>query len=49
MRNVRGGHQQLLWFDVSAHTDQDEIVRFLIEYMTYVLREFGDQAKTEEA
>ncbi|MCA9808177.1 MAG: hypothetical protein KC476_09510, partial [Cyanobacteria bacterium HKST-UBA06] len=44
-----GGHQQLLWFDVSAHTDQDEIVRFLIEYMTYVLREFGDQAKTEEA
>lgn len=44
-----GGKQQLLWFDVSPHTDQDEIVRFLIEYMTYVCREFGAHHQDHEA
>lgn len=33
-----GGKEQLLWFDVSRHTDFDEVVRFLIEYLTYACR-----------
>src|SRR5690606_13001123 len=33
-----GGSEQLLWFDVSRHTDFDEVIRFLVEYMTYVCR-----------
>lgn len=31
-----GGQEQLLWFDVNAHTDHDEIIIFLIQYITYI-------------
>lgn len=29
-------NEQLLWFDVSRHTDFEEIIQFLIQYITYV-------------
>lgn len=29
-------HEQLLWFDVNRHTDFEEIIQFLIHYITYV-------------
>ncbi len=31
-----GGKEQLLWFDVNAHTDFDEIIVFLMQYITYI-------------
>ena len=37
-----GSKQQLLWFDVSRHTDFDEVVRFLVEYMTMVCRNLSE-------
>ncbi len=27
---------QLLWFDVSRHTDYEDIIQFLVEYLTYL-------------
>ncbi len=45
-----GGQEQLLWFDVNAHTDYDEIIIFLIQYITYIcnaLRIDNDDAQTE--
>lgn len=33
-----GGTEQLLWFEVSRHTDYDEVVRFLVESMTELCR-----------
>src|SRR5262249_16161395 len=35
-----GGKEQLLWFDVSKHTDFDEVIRFLVDFMSYVCRIF---------
>ena len=32
-----GGQEQLIWFDVSRHTDVDELVRYLVDSMVYVL------------
>ena len=29
-------NEQLLWFDVNRHTDFEEIIQFLIQYITYV-------------
>ena len=29
-------NEQLLWFDVTRHTDFEEIIQFLIQYITYV-------------
>lgn len=29
-------HEQLLWFDVNRHSDFEEIIQFLIQYITYV-------------
>ncbi len=31
-----GGAEQLLWFDTSSHTDFDDIIHFLIQYITYI-------------
>ncbi|MBY0450149.1 MAG: tetratricopeptide repeat protein [Cyanobacteria bacterium] len=31
-----GGAEQLLWFDTSTHTDFDDIIHFLIQYITYI-------------
>ena len=42
-----GGKEQLLWFDVSRHTDFDEIIRFLVEYMTYVFRMAEQEEETD--
>ncbi len=34
---LMGSHnEQLLWFDVNRHTDFEEIIQFLIHYITYV-------------
>jgi tetratricopeptide (TPR) repeat protein len=43
-----GGKEQLLWFDVGRHTDFDEVVRFLIEYMTYICRSMGEVQEIPE-
>ncbi len=37
-----GGQEQLLWFDVSRHTDYDEIVRFLLDSMTELCMAAGN-------
>lgn len=29
-------NEQLLWFDVNRHTDFEEIIQFLIQYITYI-------------
>jgi len=34
--------EQLLWFDVTRHTDFEEIIQFLIQYITYVCVVAGD-------
>jgi tetratricopeptide (TPR) repeat protein len=31
-----GGNEQLLWFDVTRHTDFTDITDFLIQYVTYI-------------
>ncbi|MGE0201731.1 MAG: tetratricopeptide repeat protein [Candidatus Melainabacteria bacterium] len=31
-----GGAEQLLWFDANRHTDYEEIIRFLVNYIPYV-------------
>jgi len=36
-----GGNEQLLWFDVTRHTDFEEIIQFLIQYITYVCSAVG--------
>lgn len=35
-------NEQLLWFDVNRHTDFDEIIQFLIQYITYVCATFQE-------
>lgn len=35
-------NEQLLWFDVNRHTDFEEIIQFLIQYITYVCSAVGD-------
>lgn len=35
-------NEQLLWFDVTRHTDFEEIIQFLIQYITYVCAAVGD-------
>ncbi len=40
-----GSKAQLLWFDVSKHTDFDEVVRFLVEYLTYICRSLEETPK----
>lgn len=34
--------EQLLWFDVNRHTDFEEIIQFLIQYITYICSAVGD-------
>lgn len=33
--------EQLLWFDVNRHTDFEEIIQFLIQYITYICTAYG--------
>ncbi len=33
--------EQLLWFDVNRHTDFEEIIQFLIQYITYICQAYG--------
>jgi tetratricopeptide (TPR) repeat protein len=35
-------HEQLLWFDVNRHTDFEEIIQFLIQYITYICSAVGN-------
>jgi tetratricopeptide (TPR) repeat protein len=35
-------NEQLLWFDVNRHTDFDEIIQFLIQYITYICSAVGE-------
>lgn len=35
-------NEQLLWFDVTRHTDFEEIIQFLIQYITYVCAAVGE-------
>lgn len=35
-------NEQLLWFDVTRHTDFEEIIQFLIQYITYVCAAMGE-------
>jgi len=39
-------NEQLLWFDVNRHTDFEEIIQFLIQYITYVCSAAGDDTGT---
>ena len=36
--------EQLLWFDVTRHTDFEEIIQFLIQYITYIAQAYGTGA-----
>ncbi|WP_373532558.1 tetratricopeptide repeat protein [Vampirovibrio sp.] len=47
---VMGSHQeQLLWFDVNRHTDFEEIIQFLIQYITYVCANLGEAGAEHRA
>lgn len=37
-------NEQLLWFDVTRHTDFEEIIQFLIQYITYVCTTRSEQS-----
>jgi tetratricopeptide (TPR) repeat protein/energy-coupling factor transporter ATP-binding protein EcfA2 len=41
---VMGSHnEQLLWFDVNRHSDFEEIIQFLIQYITYICAKTGQK------
>ena len=35
-----GNRQQVLWFDVNRHTDFEEVIQFLVEYIQYLSEEY---------
>ncbi len=41
------GEEQLFWFDCNLHTDYEEIIQFLIEYITYVCSSFNLPEQSE--
>ncbi len=42
-------NEQLLWFDVTRHTDFEEIIQFLIQYITYVCAQGGEGQPLRES
>ncbi|HEY9686743.1 MAG TPA: tetratricopeptide repeat protein [Coleofasciculaceae cyanobacterium] len=40
-------NEQLLWFDCNRHTDFEEIIQFLIQYITYVCATAGDSPEAQ--
>jgi tetratricopeptide (TPR) repeat protein len=42
-------NEQLLWFDCNRHTDFEEIIQFLIQYITYVCATAGDSPEAPTA